>query len=150
MKVFRITSEKYSHNLNPSGRPNRWNLENQFVIYSGSSRSLSTLELLVHRASIRPSSKYRMMVIELSDEPQLYSTIDVSELPISWRKMQSISALQHIGSAWYESCAFLVLKVPSVIIPEEANIIINTRHPAFFDKVKLLRSEEYFWDNRLL
>ncbi len=44
----------------------------------------------------------------------------------------------------------MILRVPSAVIPQEYNYIINTRHPDFLTKVKLLRIEDYFWDERLM
>jgi RES domain-containing protein len=58
--------------------------------------------------------------------------------------------LQKIGSTWINSLESLVLKVPSAVIPYEYNLVINTEHPEFDAKVKLVRVEEYFWDPRLL
>lgn len=48
MELFRISREKYSHALRASGAENRWNKQDEFVLYTGSSCSLSTLELVVH------------------------------------------------------------------------------------------------------
>ncbi len=61
-----------------------------------------------------------------------------------------IPLLQKIGSDWINSLETLMLKVPSAVIPYEYNFIINTEHPAFNNKVHLARTEEYFWDSRLL
>jgi RES domain-containing protein len=58
--------------------------------------------------------------------------------------------LQRLGSEWITSQESLVLKVPSAVVPYEYNFIINTEHPEFSSKVKLVRTEEYFWDSRLL
>ncbi len=98
MEVFRIARAEFATSLVTSGVANRWNEKGQMVIYAGSSRSLSTLE---------------------------------------------------IGSARYEKQETLILKVPSVVIPQEFNFVINTEHPDFGNRVKLVRSEEYFWDQRL-
>jgi len=149
MEVFRISAEKYSSSLTASGSANRWNEDSQYVIYTGSSRSLSSLELVVHRSSIKPTITYKVMIIYLPDKEGFYQQVLIKELPISWRSITAYSTLQKIGSKWYTSKESLILKIPSAIIPQEYNYIINTTHPDFSTNVKLVDVEDYFWDSRL-
>jgi RES domain-containing protein len=69
---------------------------------------------------------------------------------INTQSTKVASKLQKIGSDWIAGQQSLVLKVPSAVIPFEYNYIINTEHPKFLSKVKLVRTEAYFWDSRLL
>lgn len=150
MEVFRISRDKYAGGLVASGKASRWSKDNQFVIYTSASRSLATLENVVHLNSIHPTFTYRTMVISLSDEQLLFKEIVEHELPVGWRSAKSYAACQDIGSEWYVKSESLVLKVPSVIIPHEYNYIINTRHSSFNSyNVSLVRNEDYFWDERL-
>jgi RES domain-containing protein len=150
MEVFKITKASFSHKLIASGRAHRWNVDDQYTIYTGSSRSLSSLELIVSENSILPAFKYKVMVISIADEEDLFTHILQSELPESWRTMTSYPKLQQIGSEWYINKRSLILKVSSAVIPKEYNYVINTNHPDFKKKVSLVRTEDYFWDDRLL
>ena len=150
MELFRITTEEHAIILTSSGSANRWNRRGQNVIYAGTSRSLVTLESIVHKSAIRPATVYKVMVISVSDDENLIKGISVKELPANWKTLAAYSILQAIGSAWYESHETLLLKVPSVIVPHEFNFVINTEHPGFNKNVKLVRVEDYFFDNRLL
>ncbi|ADB38361.1 RES family NAD+ phosphorylase [Spirosoma linguale] len=150
MEVFRISKALHASTLSSSGSANRWNRKGQQVIYTGSSRSLSSLELVVHRGSIQPAAMYKVMVISIADDDYLIKQIQRSELPVNWRSLGGYTALQALGSTWYTSQETLVLKVPSAIIIHEYNYIINTEHPAFRENVQLVRTEDYFWDSRLL
>ncbi|MBS1526423.1 MAG: RES family NAD+ phosphorylase [Bacteroidetes bacterium] len=150
MEVFRITTESFSKKLQASGSANRWNLDDQFVIYAGGSRSLSTLELIVHKGFVSPSFKYKVMVISIADEDHLYEHVGQASLPSNWRSMLAYPELQQLGSEWYLSNRSLVLKVPSAVIPSEYNYIINATHPDFNKMVSLIRTEDYFWDERLI
>ena len=149
MEAFRIAKEDFSKNLLASGSANRWNVNGQFLIYAGSSRSLSTLELIVHQNSVSPAFKYKVMVISIADEENLFTHLLQANLPKEWRSMAAYPTLQQSGSEWYQNNRSLVLKVPSAVIPKEYNFIINTKHPEFIDKVSLVRTEDYFWDDRL-
>lgn len=149
MEVYKICSEKYSHSLNASGASNRWNKKDEFVIYTGSSRSLSTLETVVHRSSINISSSYKLVIIAIHDST-IIKEISVSELPKNWKSIEAYIELQEIGSKWYHSLESLILKVPSAIISQEYNYIINTKHPLFATNVLLQSVENFDWDKRLL
>jgi RES domain-containing protein len=150
MEMFRISRFPYASRLTSSGAANRWNAEGEEVIYAGSSRSLSTLEQIVHFGSVVPRNDYRVMIISVADDDHLFEQISIKRLPVNWRTLEAYPSLQKIGSAWYRNQESLVLKVPSVIIPQEYNYVINTKHPEFRRKVKLVRTEDYFWDPRLL
>ncbi len=150
MRIFRISSEKYSHGFSASGIANRWNIDGEFVIYAASSRSLSSLEMVVHRSAIRPKSQYIMMIIEVPDSPEFCEFLAPSQLPGDWRKISGYAASQRLGSEWYRSKRSLVLGVPSAVIPQEHNFILNTKHEDFEESVVLIEREAYFWDERLL
>ena len=150
MEVFRISMAEHAGRLTASGSPNRWNKRGQYVIYTGSSRALSTLELVVHQAYIIPSASYKILVISFPDDKSLIKEISFNVLPENWRTLAAYPLLQELGASWYESNETLVLKVPSVIIPKEFNYIINTKHPDFDRMVHLVRREDFFWDERLL
>jgi len=155
MEVFRISKEIYATSLSASGSANRWNTKGQQVIYTGSSRSLSSLELIVHRGAAQPNvgpatARYRVMVISIADDDHLIRQIQLSDLPPNWQSLTGYPIVQGIGSAWYNSQESLILKVPSAIIVYEYNYIINTEHPDFGSNVQVVRTEDYFWDSRLL
>ncbi|MCX6250637.1 MAG: RES family NAD+ phosphorylase [Bacteroidetes bacterium] len=150
MEVFRIFQESHANNLTSSGGENRWNKRGQKVIYTGSSRSLSTLELVVHKSAIVPKVPYKVMVISIADDDNLVRQIRINELRLDWRTLAAYSTLQNIGADWYDHQETLLLKVPSAIIPYEYNYVINTEHPDFLQKIQLIRIEDYFWDDRLL
>lgn len=90
------------------------------------------------------------MIISVPDSDSMIKTIGTNALPKNWRKFEAYSKLQEIGSDWISSKETLILKVPSAVIPQEYNYVINTEHPDFKENVLLVRTENYFWDERLL
>lgn len=150
MLVYRISTEKYADRLSSSGAPNRWNQEGEFVIYSAQSRSLASLELVVHRASIRPQLKYKVIVIKVDVPKTQFQKIKIKDLPSNWRSVSAYNSLQLLGSEWYRKREKLILRIPSAVIPYEENFVINTKHDLFKTSVKIEKTEDYFWDNRLL
>lgn len=149
MEVFRITKQSFAGALTASGSANRWNVKGQQVLYTGASRSLATLELVVHKGAIVPADLYTVMVISLPDANHFYTQVQTRDLPQNWQSIAAYATLQRIGSNWVEQASSLILKVPSAVIPFEYNFIINTEHPDFAANVKLVSTEPYFWDYRL-
>ncbi len=150
MEVFRICKQEHAGRIIASGSANRWNLRGQNVVYTASSRSLATLELMVHRSAIIPATTYKVMVISITDIDSLMSEIRISDLPENWRTVSAYATLQQIGYDWYSQQKTLLLKVPSAVISYEYNYVINTEHPDFIENVQLKRIEDFFWDKRLL
>lgn len=149
MELFRICRQEYAQQLASPGAANRWNHKGQMLIYTGWCRSLASLELVVHRASIKPLIQYKVIIISVDDEDALYRRVNTGELPANWRSIAAFAQLQAMGAAWYSSQETLILKVPSAVIPQEFNYLINTEHPAYKKKVKLVRTEDFFWDERI-
>lgn len=60
--------------------------------------------------------------------------IDVASLPADWRRTPGPTALRAIGTHWVARASAVALRVPSAIIPEEYNVLLN---PAHLDMCKL-------------
>ena len=149
MNIFRICLSKYATSLQASGKANRWNKDDEYVIYAGESRALSALELVVHRASFNIKNDFKILSIEIDEDIEIKS-IERTQLPDNWKKPEAYIKLQSFGSNWYQSQESVILKVPSIIIEEENNYIINTKHPFFQTKIHLKEIKEFVWDARLL
>lgn len=147
MKVYRITLASYSDRLFASGRPARWNPRGTFVIYTASTRSLACLENLVHRSGEGLDANFRTMIIHIPDDlPRI--EIQLSELPENWKDFRNQPKTRTIGDEWVKEGKTALLKVPSAIIPEEYNYILNFNHP-HFSRIKLEKVEPFDFDRRL-
>ncbi len=140
--------EKWSRQLTASGNEGRWNSKGQLVIYCSSSRALACLENMVHRGGEGNSNLYKTMIIEMPDYIA-QKEILLSKLMFSWRERNNFSYTQELGDEWISSNATVVLKIPSAIIPEESNYILNTQHKDF-SKIRLRRVENFYLDSRVI
>jgi len=150
MRVFRIARKKYANDLYASGYGARWNKLDQFVIYSASSRSLAALEVLVNTSKAMLLKDYHIMDIEVEVTAKHIQKVDLTKLPNEWQGLANYQILKNIGSKWYQENKKLILSVPSAIIPQERNYVINTKHKDFFDRVSLINSNPFIWDSRLI
>lgn len=146
MLVFRIAHKKYAQNLSVSGLSGRWNSNGKLVLYTSENISLALLENMVYRVGTGFNDDFKIMVIEVPDES--LEQIDTKKLPKNWRDIESYSELQKMGDFWYDQQKNLILKVPSSVLPENYNFIINTTH-LDFKKVKLIDVVNYEPDERL-
>lgn len=146
MLVFRIAHKKYAQNLSVSGLSGRWNSDGKLVLYTCENISLCLLENMIYRVGTGFNHDYKIMIIETAIES--VEEINCKKLPKNWRDIQSYSELQKMGDFWYDQQKNLMLKVPSSLLPENYNIIINTTH-LDFKNVKLVDVVDYEPDERL-
>lgn len=124
----------------------RWNPPGLPVIYAASSRSLAALEVLAHLPRTLRTNAFVLYRVEFAE--QAVETLDPAALPPDWSQFPPPTSSQGAGHDWLKRTATPVLRVPSVLLPEEANFLFNPRHPAF---VRLLpiRERFFFFDPRL-
>ncbi|MEZ0538679.1 RES family NAD+ phosphorylase [Fibrella arboris] len=147
MEVYRITRAIYTNQLVASGGAARWNTRGRFVIYTAGSRPLACLENVVHRSGEGLQELFRVMVINVPDTLPV-DTITLVELPTDWADYQNYDECQRRGEAWLSRGRSPVLCVPSAIVPQEWNYLINPAHP-LFSQIDLVRTEAFAFDPRL-
>jgi RES domain-containing protein len=147
--VYRITSSQWSDQLVASGYPARWNSMGVYTIYTASTRSLACLENLVHLDIASLQKLFRVCVIHVPDEISI-ENIDAGQLPKNWfmTEPEGYACCQPIGDKWNLENKTVLLKVPSAIIKNEYNYLINPRHNDF-NKLKISSTEPFLFDGRL-
>ena len=148
MIAYRITLAKWAGHLTASGRAARWNSNGYFMLYSASTRALACLENMVHRRSIGADDLFRVTLIKIPDDLEV-KRIDKRTLPANWQEYINYTSCQSIGDAWLKENKTAVLQVPSAIITEEHNYLINPQHPDF-TRIKVHSIERFTFDERLL
>jgi len=149
MYVYRITLTKYANSLYASGYAARWNSKGTRLIYTAQSRALACLENLVHRGGRGVNAVFSTMKIEIPDNTSI-KKIRLSELPESWplTSSQSYQPTRMIGDQWIQASTSCILKVPSALIKEEYNYLLNPAHPDF-TKIKVVSVTSFSFDERL-
>jgi RES domain-containing protein len=149
MEVFRITKSKWADKLVASGYPARWNSKGFFIIYSAENCSLACLENLVHRNGFGFDADFSLITISV---PTNVKKVEISEkeLPIAWNNNDEKAYLicQQIGDNWLRKQSSCILIVPSAIIANEKNILINPNHPDFI-KIVIQTIQPFNFDKRL-
>ena len=126
----------------------RWNQKGTAILYTASSAALATVELLVHVDSNLQPFDLRLVFIEVPDSASSL-TIDSESLPEDWRTFPAPAALAEIGTRWAVSRRTLILRVPSAVVDDDYNVLLNPAHPEFAG-VRIDKDTAYGFDERLL
>lgn len=125
----------------------RWNSSGVAIVYASESKSLAVLEIRVHIEATTKLKRYKCFSFEFDE--RLMEVFDPAMLPANWREEPPPPSTQQMGDAWVKKASSVVLAVPSVIIPEERNFLVNPAH-ADFGKIKIGKPVDYAFDPRLL
>ena len=150
MILYRIANCNYITNLDGMGARlygARWNSKGNAVVYLASSRALAVLEVLVHLQPLFTPSNFCLAEIEVPDNSIL--TLDIKSLPDNWQDASSPTQLKTLGNQFIKETKYLLMKVPSSVVPEEYNYLLNPRHTDI-GKVKILNTFPFSFDDRLL
>ena len=124
----------------------RWNTPGAPLVYCAATASLAVLEMMVQDQPLR--AHYSLIAATIPDEMHV-ETVTVGQLPKNWRQSEGIASLREIGGRWLASGRSAVLRVPSAVLPQESNFLIDPRH-ADFRRIKTGRPESLDMDSRLL
>ena len=126
----------------------RWHSSPRRVVYASHSLALACLEVLVH---LDPELLPRDLVALEIDVPAIVAIkeLTLSELPKSWRRYPAPRSLQRLGDTWLEGCESAVLCLPSVVVPNEHNYLINPLHQDA-RRITVVSKTPFSFDPRLL
>lgn len=137
MKAYRLCEERHADpGVAFSGKGaaafgGRWNPVGYPVVYASESLALAALEVLVH-ASIRQLQRVRFAYFEIAiPERAGIGEVSAEELPADWRAAPAPLPLQWLGARWLDAGRGIALRVPSVVVPIEHNLLLNPAHPDF-------------------
>jgi RES domain-containing protein len=123
MILWRISNYATLDGIGATLNPGRWNSFGHAVVYCADHPASALLEILVHiDVSLLPDS-FQLLKISTPDNV----TLATEKLPSNWATNESIT--KAIGDEWLKSRSSLLLKIPSAILPDVFNILINPQHP---------------------
>lgn len=124
----------------------RWNREGLPVLYAAENIALACLETLMHLGSSLPLNRY-LVRIELEVQDWKERTVFDPSQGIGWDAEPYGQTSLDWGSRWLESQSSLLAAVPSSLVPEESNILLNPRHPRMAT-VRLTKLRRWLFDPR--
>ncbi|MEM6736251.1 MAG: RES family NAD+ phosphorylase [Bacteroidota bacterium] len=149
MTVFRIAKKKHISKLNGMGsylHGGRWTSIGTHAIYTAEHRSLAYLEYIVHQISL-PDWPVDLAIAAMDVNERDVFTLPIADLPERWKDIRVSDSTKKVGDQFF-SKGYLALRIPSVIVPDEYNLIVNPLHSDFGKKVKITKTEELKLDER--
>jgi RES domain-containing protein len=150
--VWRLTPPQFARALDGEGSSltgGRWNSPGHRALYASSHLSLCVLEVYVHlppelRTELPEFEAIRIEVPSRATKGE----ISIEQLAELMASPDPLAACQTVGDDWLARGSELILEVPSILVPEDSNVVFNPAHPQMGD-VHIVSTRRFRFDPRL-
>ncbi len=127
----------------------RWNEAGVAIVYSSETRALACLETVVHlNAGGLPLNRY-LVEITIPDDVWADARVETpGSLRVGWDAEPAGQVSIRFGTGWARSGRSALLVVPSVIVQEEGNVLVNPAHPDSA-RIAAVKQRRWLYDPRL-
>jgi RES domain-containing protein len=149
MIVYRIGKTKYAGDLKGEGAGlfgARWNNKMVACLYTSESRALALLEYTVNVNIDDIPRALSITAIEIPD--RTIRILNEADLPGDWKDSPAPSSTKDFGSTLLLAAAEPVIRIPSAVIPDEFNYLLNPLHPDS-KKFKITDMRDFVYDVRI-
>ena len=149
MLVYRVCRTKYAYDLSGEGsrlKGGRWNHKKTPCVYTSASRSLAILEYTVNVNIDEIPRSLSITTIKIPDEG--FFQPNISDLPGNWKDIPAPSSTKDYGTALLRKNMYAIIQLPSIIIPQECNYVLNCLHP-LNHQFKIEDVSDFIYDTRI-
>jgi len=128
----------------------RWNAAGEHVTYTSASISLAAWETRAQLGTIGLRLPFNRFLIRIDVPDDIWAARETvaRPLPVGWDVVPAARVSRAIGSAWLARASSALLCVPSVVINEEANVLVNPAH-AGAGRLSMQRVRRFIYDPRV-
>lgn len=123
MNLWRISNSATLNGLGGTLQSARWHTKGRAIVYTADHPASAPLEMLANLDVGLLPDTFRLLKISVPDEIAPETVMAVS----NW--LDDISLSRAVGDQWLRDGRSLLLQVPSAILPDVFNILINPLHP---------------------
>lgn len=127
--------------------PGRWNTLGVPVVYLAEHLAVATLEILVHWHEVSQVSGYVYYQVQI--EPLAIETANMTKVSKDWASAIATTSTKEYGATWAQQLRSPVLCIPSAVVPEAKNYILNPLHPELLQAIEIKAPQPYRLDERL-
>jgi RES domain-containing protein len=126
----------------------RWNRPGTALLYAATSRALACLETVVHLSDAGlPLNRYLVEIEVPAAEWAVRDTFDRASF-VGWDAQPAGRVSLDWGTGWAAGGGALLAEVPSAIVPEESNVLVNPAHPGMA-AIQVRKVRRWLYDARL-
>ena len=143
MRIARVCRAKYP-DLDGKGAARdggRWNSPGTPIVYASSCGALAVLEYRVH-AKEYPDD-LQICAIEIPDG------LNVEKYAEKYTWIPHDATTRHFGDTWVKTRRSPILSVPSIVVPNQVNYLLNPEHPDLIGLLECIHKESFLLDVRL-
>ena len=151
MIVYRLGKGTYHLDLSGKGAElygGRWNSKGVAMIYTTQSRAVAFAEFTMHIPIGIVPKDYYLISIRVPDTAKVFKFAD-TDLPPDWRSYPHSDSTQKIGDQFIVESNYLIMKVPSAVVPGDFNFLINPNHSQI-KEVLIDHVEAFEFDSRFV
>jgi len=142
MRLWRLYRRAHGPALDGAGgryTDGRWHRQGMPVVYFGANAAIVVLEKLAH---LNPEAMPADLILARFEG-------ELSVEDVQSADADNLENTRDLGERWHTKRSSCVLRVPSVIVPEECNLVLNPLHPEAIH-MSLIRERPFRFDGRLL
>lgn len=146
--VYRFASVAYANDLSGNGAKlfgGRWNKVGIPALYTSFTISLALVELFIHKNTYEEIRVNQLLEITITEDIQ--QQISFNKLKPNWQN--DAAYCQYMGSQFLLAKNSIGIKVPSAIIEQESNLLLNPMAIDFNKKVKIKKINPFVFNDRL-
>lgn len=137
MTIYRLTKVRYKDTaftgLGTLQSGGRWHQAGAVVVYASDTPAGALLEVIVQtEAASLLGHSYVLFTIDFDRDRHLL-VLEPKVWPADWRALVWPPTTQLIGTRWFRDQDSVILQVPSAIVPQQHNYLINPQHPLFHE-----------------
>jgi RES domain-containing protein len=145
MRLWRISNYADLSGMGGVRFSARWHTRGRPILYAAEHPAGALVEFLAHLDLEDIPDNFQLITIEIDGAPDP-ATINPADLPNDWPSNRAVT--REAGDRWLEAGESLLLRVPSVLVPDARNVLINPAHPDV-TRMRITKTEEIPLDHRL-
>jgi RES domain-containing protein len=133
VSAWRIVAESRAHapwdGVGAKRYGGRWNPVGLAAVYAAGSRALAALEILAHLPHPTPPMVFCIFEVQIPQDA--IAEVTDARVRTSVESSEIEQRTQNFGADWLRAHASVALRVPSALVPEEPNYVLNPEHRDF-------------------
>jgi RES domain-containing protein len=144
MRIWRISNHAGLSGMGGVRFSARWHSKGRPILYAAEHPAGALAEFLAHLDLEDIPTSFQLITIDVDGIPAAI-TIKPEDLAPDWAANRTTT--RAAGDRWLQGGESLLLRVPSVLVPDAFNVLINPPHPDTI-KMRIVKTEKVPLDRR--